>query len=190
MTSSSTRKHVLDATVLVYSKLGPKFTMNDLAKELGMSKKTIYTIFQDKESLLYAMVDYFFDSVKESEESAARVVEGETCTKRLKGIMSAMPDMYREVDFTQLYILQEKYPAVYKRIRERLESGWESTLSVIDEGVESGEFRPVNKLVFQLTFEAAIERFLVGDELQQNKLEYAKALDELVDIMVEGIRAR
>ena len=33
-----------------------------------MSKKTIYTVFRDKESMFLAMVDYMFDSIKESEQ--------------------------------------------------------------------------------------------------------------------------
>lgn len=32
--------------------------MDDLAKELSISKKTIYTVYDDKEALFLAMVDY------------------------------------------------------------------------------------------------------------------------------------
>ena len=61
------RERILEGTFKVFRDKGAGFTMNDLSKELGMSKKTIYTIFRDKESLLYTLVDYFFDSVKKDE---------------------------------------------------------------------------------------------------------------------------
>ncbi|MDD6577890.1 MAG: TetR/AcrR family transcriptional regulator, partial [Lachnospiraceae bacterium] len=61
------KARILEGTIRVFRKKGIGFTMNDLSKELGMSKKTIYTVFRDKESLLYTMVDYFFDSVKKDE---------------------------------------------------------------------------------------------------------------------------
>ena len=43
-------------------------TMDDIAKSLMISKKTIYTVFTDKESLFLSMVDYLFDGIKKSEE--------------------------------------------------------------------------------------------------------------------------
>lgn len=61
-------KNILDATLRVFDQKGLKFTMDDLAKELSISKKTIYTVYDDKEALFLAMVDYIFDSIKESEQ--------------------------------------------------------------------------------------------------------------------------
>ena len=43
--------------------------MDDLAAILGMSKKTIYNVFSDKNSLFLDMVDYLFDTIKESERA-------------------------------------------------------------------------------------------------------------------------
>ena len=62
------KETILEGTIKVFNQKGLKFTMDDIAGELGMSKKTIYTIFRDKESLFLATVDYLFDSVKESEK--------------------------------------------------------------------------------------------------------------------------
>lgn len=185
---STIRNNILDATIRVYREYGPKFTMNDLAKELSMSKKTIYTVFKDKESLLLAMVDYFFDSVKMT-ESVALKNAGDNVAEKLKAVMSAMPEVYKDVDFTQMYILKEKYPLVYENIEKRLESGWEETLSIIEEGIAKKQFRQINTTVFQLSFEASVERFLVGDELKCNGIEYNDALNSLVEMLVDGIKA-
>ena len=61
------RETILEGTIKVFNQKGLKFTMDDVAKTLGMSKKTIYTVFDDKESMFYDMVDYMFDRIKESE---------------------------------------------------------------------------------------------------------------------------
>ena len=61
------RKEILEGTIQVYNRKGLKFTMDDIAAWLGISKKTIYTVFETKEALFLAMVDYLFDSIKESE---------------------------------------------------------------------------------------------------------------------------
>ena len=44
----------------VYKKKGMRFTMDDLAKEMSRSKKTIYTVFRDKKHLFLEEVDFFF----------------------------------------------------------------------------------------------------------------------------------
>ena len=44
---------ILEATIKVFNKKGLKFTMDDIASELSMSKKTIYTVFKDKETMFY-----------------------------------------------------------------------------------------------------------------------------------------
>ena len=60
------KEKILEATIKVFNRKGLKFTMDDIASELSMSKKTIYTVFRDKESMFFAMVDYCFDKIKES----------------------------------------------------------------------------------------------------------------------------
>ncbi len=179
---------IIEAAFKVSETKGPKFTMNDLAKELGMSKKTIYTVYEDKESLFFAMVDYFFDSVKAGEDLLLKKEADLPIDVRFKHILGVLPETSVDVNFTELYTVRDKYPKVYERIQSRLESGWELTLSLLDEGIEQGVFRPVDKIVFQLTFEAAIERFLTGDELAQNQLNYSDVLQGLVDILVDGIK--
>ena len=54
------QKKILEGTLVVFNKKGLKFTMDDLAGQLGISKKTIYTVFRDKEELFLEMVDYLF----------------------------------------------------------------------------------------------------------------------------------
>lgn len=56
------RETILEGTIQAFNKKGLKFTMDDIAALLGISKKTIYTVFQDKNTLVSEMVDYCFDS--------------------------------------------------------------------------------------------------------------------------------
>lgn len=180
------RQRILDGAFKVFQDRGSEFTMNDLAKELGMSKKTIYTVFRDKESLLYSLVDYFFDSVKVDELS---VVQNKNLSTpdRLRKVLAVMPVSYQNIDFSSIYSIRDKYPRIIKHLNDRLETDWELTLSLIDEGIEEGVFRPINKVIFQITFEAAIERFLSDDSLKRNHIHYQEALTELTDLLVGGI---
>ena len=88
--------------------------MDDLAAILGMSKKTIYNVFSDKNSLFLDMVDYLFDTIKESEQKIVKDTSLSTIEK-IRHILGVMPESYKEIDFEQLYLLKDKYPDIYRK---------------------------------------------------------------------------
>ena len=53
MAQTNIKNEILNATITVFNKKGMKFTMDDVAKEAGMSKKTIYAVFSDKQELVF-----------------------------------------------------------------------------------------------------------------------------------------
>ena len=57
------KENIMQGTLQAFNQKGLKFTMDDIAKILGISKKTIYQVFRDKEALFLETVDYlFYDS--------------------------------------------------------------------------------------------------------------------------------
>lgn len=180
------KEKILEGTIRVFQKKGLKFTMDDLASELSMSKKTIYQEFRDKESLFYVMVDYCFDKIKVSEQAVMDDPNLSTIEKFRK-ILNVMPESYQEIDFRLLYPLKEKFPAVYSRIEHRLETGWENTLKLLRDGMDQGLIRQINPLIFKAMMEAALERFLQTDYLLANGISYQEGLDQVVDILLTGV---
>jgi len=103
--------------------------------------------------------------------------------------LGVMPEGYKDVDLRQLYILKDKFPKIYAKVEERLESGWEKTISLIEQGMEEGVIRRVSIPIVKLMMEAALEQFFQRDILVRSGLTYQEALDEVVDILVNGITA-
>lgn len=186
MDSTLAKEKILEATIGVFNEKGLKFTMDDIAKELSMSKKTIYTVFRDKESMFYSMVDYCFDKIKDSEKEVLSD-RSLTTAERLKRLLGVLPDGYKEIDFRQLYLLKDKYPKIYKKVEERLENGWETTIALIEQGIEEGVFRPVKITVLKTMFEATLEQFFQRDILIDSGISYSDALEEVVTILMQGI---
>lgn len=183
------KEKILEATIKVFNRKGLKFTMDDIASELSMSKKTIYTVFRDKESMFFAMVDYCFDKIKES-ESEVLSDQSLSTVEKIRGVLAVLPSGYKDVDFRQLYMLKDKYPNIYSRVEERLETGWEKTIALINQGIEEGCIRPVNVNLLKIMLEATIEQFFQRDILIRNQITYAEALEEVVNILVDGIVKR
>jgi len=183
------RNKIIKGAIEAYREKALKFTMDDIAKSQGISKKTIYTVFKDKEALLLAIVDQTFDNVKIAEK---KVYDNKdlTLVEQIRGVLSVMPETYKDVDFSKLYDIKEKYPVVYKQIEYRMETGWEKTLSLIEEGIEQGLIRDCNLQLFKAIYESTMEQFYQRNLLEKTNLTYQEALNGLVDILIEGILVR
>ena len=161
--------------------------MDDIAKDLHMSKKTIYKEYADKAELFDNMVDYCFSSIKKSEAGIMNDSELNTVDK-VSEILIALPDNYKNIDFRMMYQLKDKYPDVYAKIEKRLESDWDNTIRLIEQGIEEGVIRRVPVTVIKAMVEAAIEKFLSSDVLIAGNTGYNQALQVMVDIIMNGIQ--
>lgn len=183
------KETILEGTLEVFRQKGIKFTMDDIAGKLNISKKTIYTVFDDKEDLFIAMVDYLFDSIKESEEQVMKDESLDTLEK-IRRILGVIPESYKNIDFRQLYLLREKYPATYAKVEERLETGWESTIALLEKGMAEGVVRKISIPIVKMMLEASLEQFFRRDILIRNDIGYFAALDEVVNVIVDGIAVK
>ena len=62
------RERIMDATLIEFSDKGIKFTMDDVAKRIRISKKTIYNFFKNKEVLLLETIDFGFAEVQKQKQ--------------------------------------------------------------------------------------------------------------------------
>lgn len=188
MNREEAKLKVLEAVLQLFRRQGLKFTMDDVVAAVGMSKKTIYVLFHDKEELLYEMVDYCFQSIKEEERD---VLNAPLPTlAKIRALLGAMPEHYADIDFRQLYVLKDKYPRIYHRVKERLESDWEPTIRLLQQGMDEGCVRPFSIPIFKMILETSIEQFFQHDVLIENGLSYTEGLNEVVNILVDGISVK
>lgn len=183
---NNNREKILEATIKVFNQKGLKFTMDDIAAELGMSKKTIYVTFKDKESMFLGTVDYCFDKIKDQKQM---VLEDDTLStsEKLRKVLGVMPEGYKEIDFGKLYVLKDKYPKIYRQVEARLETGWEGVMLLVEQGMKEGVVRPINTCIVKTMMEATLEQFFQRDVLVMNNITYNDALQEVVDILIRGI---
>lgn len=180
------KQKIMEAAIGEFNKKGLKFTMDDVSKSLSMSKKTLYTVFEDKEAMFFEMVDTCFDAIKESER-AVLADENLDIVEKIRRIMIVLPDRYAGLDFRQIYSLKEKYPKIYQKLEKRLESDWEPTIQLLEQAMEEGKIKKVSVPVLKTMVEGSIELFLGRDVLIQNGMEYKEALNKMMDIIMDGI---
>ena len=164
------KKDIMEACIALFNKKGLKFTMDDVATYCHISKKTMYVVFNDKEELFFAMVDYLFDGIKASKEAVLNDPSLSTLEK--------------------VKLLKEKYPKTYEKVEKRLETEWETTIALLQKGQAEGVIKSVNIPLVKLIYEASIEQFFKRDVLVANNIPYKTAVDEVVDILIGGISTR
>ena len=166
---SEIREKILIGTIQVFNKKGLKLTMDDVADELKISKKTIYKEFNSKEEMFETMADYVFDNIKVREEEIIDSKEYST-EEKIRLLLSAMPESYRNINFQELHPLKEKYPKVYKKLQRRLK-------------------KDADLKIFKIMMEASLERFFEQDVMKGGSRKYNDYLNEVVDILLTGISA-
>jgi len=109
-------------------------SMDDLAHELGMSKKTIYRHFPDKRSLLTAVLDRQFAAVERTLLAAGEAAEGQPFDVRVRRFLVAAGGELARIGAAQLaagrgdpmlrqYVEQRVDAVIYQRLDELFRDG-------------------------------------------------------------------
>jgi len=173
------QQDILTTTLELFNDKGLDFTMDDIAQSMHIAKKTIYRFFSSKEDLLIALLDYGFENIQKEKQKI--LSSDASIAKRLEQVMIAMPKQYAKIDFRVLSSLKDTYPQVYIRLNEHLENDWEPIIKLIN------EIRKINTFIFRQIITATFEQLLSTDELQERNLTYAKALKEMMNIIMKGM---
>lgn len=183
------KEHIIEAVIDEFNEKGLKFTMDDIAKRLGISKRTLYTEVKDKEALFIEAVNYVFEAIKKSEQVITKD-ESLDIVEKLRRILIVLPEKYKRIEYRQLYDLKEKYPRIYAKIEHRLETDWEPTFSILEQAMAKGRIKKINPQIFQSIVSGTIEYYLSRTFLIENHITYEEALEQMLDIIMNGIIER
>lgn len=112
-----TEEKILKGAEELFFRFGVRsVTMDDIAKHLGMSKKTIYQCYQDKDEMVHKLMQ---DHIKEDEcifqesyDKATNVVE------EVFDMMKNMTEIFSKVNPLMFYELQKYYPKTWNLIKD------------------------------------------------------------------------
>ena len=116
-------------------------TMDDIAQEMGISKKTIYTHFNNKETIIAVVTDAVFEKVSHDINCICELKKNpiEETYEIKKRVMEHM----RNEKTSPWFQLQKYYPAIYQNIKRRQFSFMqECVVNNLHRGIEQGLFRP------------------------------------------------
>lgn len=134
MKEISTEDRILDGAIELFYKHGLKsITMDDVAKQLGMSKKTIYKFFRDKEEMVMKCCDRDLHD----RDCIFREITGSSTDAigELMEMMKHMAGMFSRMNPNLFYDMQKYHPAVWKLFRDFKEK---NILRMVEDNLRKG----------------------------------------------------
>jgi len=182
------QEKILKTSLGLFFKYGIKhITMDDIAKELGMSKKTIYQFYKEKDDLVNQLCN------NELKEQEFRFDEMNKIAKdpihEIMLISDKMRNMLQNINPMFFLDLQKFYPTAYQRFQKfREECAYKNVLHNIKKGIEAGVYRSDldPEFVSRLRI-AQIDMLMFGNNFSYEKISFAKTHMLVLDIFIYGI---
>lgn len=133
------RERIIKTATGAFTTKGIKsITMDDIAASLGISKRTLYEIFADKESLLKECIlkvqvdrDIYLQEIYEQSANVLEVILA-VFQKSIEVFHQTNKRFFEDI---------KKYPKIYEMMKANRDSDSERTMSFFKAGVEQGIFR-------------------------------------------------
>jgi AcrR family transcriptional regulator len=115
-------------------------TMDDIARHLGMSKKTIYVSFKDKDEIVSAFMK---DNLEKNKQALLKISDNSVdSVQEIIGIMRHFGSMFSRINPRVFYDLQKYFHESWKIFREFKESQMIAMIEKnLRKGIKEGVFR-------------------------------------------------
>ena len=114
-------------------------TMSDIANELGISKRTLYEVFRDKEELLESCISVRLSQA--DKEIKALADDSEDVIDAMMRIYVRHLNEMRSVNKLVLRDLKKYYSHIYRKLESKQKEGVNSLLPLLNRGVKQGLIR-------------------------------------------------
>ncbi|MEN6593984.1 MAG: TetR/AcrR family transcriptional regulator [Clostridiaceae bacterium] len=145
-------------TFALYQECGAKFTMDELASRLSISKKTLYELVRSKEDLVQKALLYYFDLVA-ADQDAIRADASKNALQKLERLLCVVPRLPLK-DY-RMKELKNCFPAAYQLLSRWLETGWEKTFAVLDAAKAEGFVESIDNVLFSKLYAYSMEGLML-----------------------------
>lgn len=163
-------------------------TMDELAAELGMSKKTLYVHFPSKDALIAAVLEQFGTEVRAESDALLARTDLDFAGK-IHGFAAAMMRRLGAVPPLLFRDLQRHAPALYQRLADIREKNIPYVFGrFLEEGQQTGMVRPELDRAFAVQFLlAAINGLLQASSTGRLALAPHEVLPRALDLFFGGL---
>jgi AcrR family transcriptional regulator len=187
-TAEVNKERILNSALSLYSKYGLKsVTMDDLCRELGISKKTLYQIVVDKNDLISLVLDY------------ERELQQSSMEKLFRSGLNAIDELIhvnRHIHTNQVihsptfyFDLKKYYPFFYNDWLEfKRKRMYDMIIRNLEKGISEGLYRKdMDVRVIAKLHMARTEMLHVSDIVNDEEFSTTSFVDEVFQYHIHGI---
>jgi AcrR family transcriptional regulator len=190
---SAVRKNqILDAAMAVFARMGfHEARMDDIVLESGLSKGALYWYFKSKEDIITAISQRVFTRELEQIEGLV-AAEGSPSERLLQLTRNRVEGLERMSNLVP--ILVEFYAASVRQtwVRQFIEDyfkGFHDLLvTLIQQGIDRGEFRPVDASETALFIAALFEGLIIHWLIEPEKVQWDGLIERSVQLLLDGLK--
>ena len=115
-------------------------TMDEIANQLGISKKTIYQFFTDKDDMVYAVIE---QEIQKNEAGCLQYrYDSRDAVHEIFLAVEDLEEMLRYTNPMMLYDLEKYHPRAFQKIRDyKYQFLYEAIIENLRKGIEEGVYR-------------------------------------------------
>jgi AcrR family transcriptional regulator len=181
-------KNILERVRSLYLKYGVKsITMDDVARELGISKKTLYQYVADKTELVAKVLEY---DISLCECSFDKLIENKhNAVEEMIEVHKYINNKFKEHNSSTEYDLKKYYPELFKAHHEKMRKKmYEGIVKNIKKGKEEGLYRTeINESIIAKMLVSRNEGFIESELFSANEFMSHQFFKEVLIYHIRGI---
>ncbi len=191
--SEERKQQIMDAAEKVFTQKGlDQARMDDIAEGTGLSKGTLYLYFKSKDELILALLERLFQHTFEQLEarnsdelSATEAVWRftEAAARDYKRMLHIVPIAY------EFLALAFRNKTVQKALTRYFDHYLAVMVPLVQRGIDSGEFRPVDAQEVALAAGAIFEGMVLLWVYDKSRVDVERDIQSSVKLLLEGILA-
>lgn len=179
---------ILEGSETLFGKYGIKsITMDDIAKELGMSKKTLYQYVSDKNDLVEKTLDFH---LQRSEHTCELLIQEQNNPIEA---MLAIGDFFcqhmKDTNPSLMFDLRKYHPSAFQMLNEyRLDTIVKQIKGNLEVGIKDGFYRhDVNTDIIPRLYVAVVDGILESGFFPRDKFKFEEVVNQMLCYHIHGI---
>ncbi|MCA9908487.1 MAG: TetR/AcrR family transcriptional regulator [Anaerolineae bacterium] len=191
--SEERREQIMQAAEEIFIQKGfANARMDDIADETGLSKGTLYLYYKSKDELIIAILDRIFQrDFRDMDDLDLAQITAADGIRRFVSLATADASaMRRLMPVTYEFLaLAFRNPVVQQALQHYFQHYKTILLPIIEHGMQTGEFRPVNAEAVAIAIGALFEGVILLWAYDQNAIDPIQHVASSIELLLAGIQA-
>lgn len=165
-----------------------RVSMDEIARDLRMSKKTLYQYFSGKEDLVRGVIASVQSQILPHMQQA--LLSRDSVVERFGAVWKVILRFPQYVSNEMLVDLKAEYPHLWEEVDQQRKKVFGFIEGLITEGIESGEVNSsIHPKVYRAFVLAVVDKVMIPETLAKGEFSPADIIRTMVTLMQSGLFA-